>query len=57
MDQIVNLPKTESDSAIETALGLDHKGLRKTRRRGWLYGLLGLIVIAAGFVGSQWNAG
>ena len=30
MDQIVNLPKTESDSAIETALGLDRKGRSKT---------------------------
>lgn len=57
MDQIVNPPRTESDSAIETALGLDQKGLRKTRRRGWLYGLLALIVIAAGFVGYQGYAG
>ena len=45
MDQIVNLPKTESDSAIETALGLDRQGLRKTRRRGWLYAVLTLIVL------------
>ena len=57
MDQIVNLPKTESDSAIETALGLDHTGRRKTRRRGWLYGLLALIVIAASLAGYQWYAG
>ncbi|UVK36347.1 efflux RND transporter periplasmic adaptor subunit [Mesorhizobium sp. AR10] len=57
MDQIVNLPKTESDSAIETALGLDHKGRRKNRRRGWLYGLLALIVIAASLAGYQWYAG
>ena len=57
MDQIVNLPKTESDSAIETALGLDHTGRRKTRRRGWLYGLLALIVIGASLAGYQWYAG
>ncbi|MEP6566931.1 MAG: efflux RND transporter periplasmic adaptor subunit [Mesorhizobium sp.] len=57
MDQIVNLPKTESDSAIETALGLDHTGRRKTRRRGWFYGLLALIVIAASLAGYQWYAG
>jgi len=57
VDQIVNLPKTESDSAIETALGLDHTGRRKTRRRGWLYGLLALIVIASSLAGYQWYAG
>ena len=48
MDQIVNPPKTESDSGIETALGLDRSGLKKKRRRGWVYGLLALIIIAAG---------
>ncbi|RVD42115.1 efflux RND transporter periplasmic adaptor subunit, partial [Mesorhizobium sp. M8A.F.Ca.ET.023.02.2.1] len=57
MDQIVNLPKTESDSAIETALGLDHAGRRRTRRRGWLYALLTLIVLVAAFAGYQWYAG
>ena len=40
-------PKTESDSGIETALGLDHKGRRKKRRRGWLYALAALLVIVA----------
>ncbi|MBZ9997628.1 efflux RND transporter periplasmic adaptor subunit [Mesorhizobium sp. BH1-1-4] len=57
MDQIVNPPKTESDSAIETALGLDQTGRRKTRRRGWLYALLTLIVLAAGLGLYQWYAG
>ncbi|RVB07204.1 efflux RND transporter periplasmic adaptor subunit, partial [Mesorhizobium sp. M7A.F.Ca.CA.004.05.1.1] len=57
MDQIVNLPKTESDSAIETALGLDRTGRRKSRRRGWLYALLALIVLAAGLGVYQWYAG
>jgi HlyD family secretion protein len=57
VDQIVNLPKAESDSSIETALGLDSKGLRKNRRRGWLYALLALIIVAAGIAGYQWYAG
>lgn len=57
MDQIVNLPKTESDSAIETALGLDTTGRRKSRRRGWLYALLALIVLAAALGVYQWYAG
>ncbi|ESY19722.1 MULTISPECIES: efflux RND transporter periplasmic adaptor subunit [unclassified Mesorhizobium] len=57
MDQLVNLPKTESDSAIEAALGLDQSGVRKTRRRGWLYALLALIALAAGLAGYQWFAG
>lgn len=53
MDQIVNPPKTESDSAIETTLGLDHQGLRRTRRRGWLYALLALTAVAAALGGYQ----
>lgn len=57
MDQLVNLPKTESDSPIEAALGLDRNGVRKKRRRGWLYALLALIAIAGGLVGYQWYAG
>lgn len=56
MDQLVNPPKAESDSAIETALGLDRGGLRKTRRRGWLYALLALVAIAAGIGLYQWYA-
>lgn len=57
MDQLVNLPKTESDSAIEAALGLDRNGVRKKRRRGWLYALLALIAIAGGLAGYQWYSG
>ncbi len=57
MDQLVNPPKAELDSAIETALGLDRGGLRKTRRRGWLYALLALVAIAAGIGLYQWYAG
>ncbi|MBZ9675959.1 efflux RND transporter periplasmic adaptor subunit [Mesorhizobium sp. ES1-1] len=57
MDQIVNLPKTESDSAIETALGLDIKGRSRTRRRTWFYALLTLVVLAAGLGLYQWYAG
>ncbi|MER8368509.1 efflux RND transporter periplasmic adaptor subunit [Mesorhizobium sp. M0991] len=57
MDQIVNLPKTESASAIETALGLDHQGLKTKRRRGWLYPMFALLAVAASVVGYQWYAG
>ncbi|WP_376704012.1 efflux RND transporter periplasmic adaptor subunit [Mesorhizobium sp. ISC25] len=57
MDQVVNLPKTESASAIETALGLDHQGLKTKRRRGWFYALLALLAVAASVVGYQWYAG
>ncbi|MER9181913.1 efflux RND transporter periplasmic adaptor subunit [Mesorhizobium sp. M0767] len=57
MDQIVNLPKTESASAIETALGLDHQGLKTKRRRGWRYAVFALLAVAASVVGYQWYAG
>ncbi|MER9966958.1 efflux RND transporter periplasmic adaptor subunit [Mesorhizobium sp. M0060] len=57
MDQVVNLPKTESASAIETALGLDHQGLKTKRRRGWLYAVFALLAVAASVVGYQWYAG
>lgn len=57
MDQIVNPPKAESDSAIATALGLDQKGRGTKRRRSWLYVLLALVVIAPGFAGYQWYGG
>jgi HlyD family secretion protein len=57
VDQIVNLPRTESNSAIETALGLDKTGRGRTRRRGWLYGLLALVALAAAFAGYRWYAG
>ncbi|MER8380674.1 efflux RND transporter periplasmic adaptor subunit [Mesorhizobium sp. M0220] len=57
MDQIVNLPKTDSTSAIETALGLDHQGLKTKRRRGWLYAVFALLAVAAAFAGYEWYAG
>ncbi|MGN6307125.1 MAG: efflux RND transporter periplasmic adaptor subunit [Mesorhizobium sp.] len=57
MDQIVNLPEAQSAEAIETALGLDAKGKRKHRRRWLWYGLLALVVVAAGLVFYQWYAG
>ncbi|MER8389239.1 efflux RND transporter periplasmic adaptor subunit [Mesorhizobium sp. M1428] len=57
MDQIVNLPKTESASAIETALGLDHQGLKTKRRRGWFYAVFALLAVAASVVGYQCYAG
>lgn len=54
MDQIVNPPKAESDSTIEVALGLDHKG--RKRQRGWLYAVLVLAAMIAGVAGYQWYA-
>jgi len=57
VDQIVNLPEAQSAEAIETALGLDAKGKRKHRRRWLWYGLLALVVVAAGLAFYQWYAG
>lgn len=56
MDQVVNPPNAESDTSIEAALGLDRKGVRRKRRRGWLYGLLALAVVAAAIGAYRWNA-
>ncbi|OHV90842.1 efflux RND transporter periplasmic adaptor subunit [Mesorhizobium sp. ORS 3428] len=56
MDQLVNPPNAESDASIETALGLDRKGLSRKRRRGWLYALLALAVVGAGIGVYRWNA-
>ncbi|KUM27989.1 efflux transporter periplasmic adaptor subunit [Mesorhizobium loti] len=56
MDQVVNPPNAESDTSIETALGLDRKGVSRKRRRGWLYALLALAVVAAAFGVYRWNA-
>ncbi|MGX8013280.1 efflux RND transporter periplasmic adaptor subunit [Mesorhizobium sp. ORM8.1] len=56
MDQIVNPPKTESETSIETALGLDRKGVGRRRRRGWLYALLAVAVVAVGVGVYQWYA-
>lgn len=56
MDQIVNPPAMETTSAIEAALGLDHGGLGKKRRRGWLYVLAALVLIAAAIVGYRMYA-
>ncbi|RWA68986.1 efflux RND transporter periplasmic adaptor subunit [Mesorhizobium sp.] len=56
MDQVVNPPKAESNTSIETALGLDRKGVSRKRRRGWLYVLLVLAVVAAAYGVYRWNA-
>ncbi len=47
MDQVVNPSGTESTPAIETVLGLGKAGSKTRRRRGWLYGLMAVAVIAA----------
>ncbi|RWB60456.1 efflux RND transporter periplasmic adaptor subunit [Mesorhizobium sp.] len=56
MDQVVNPPKAESDTSIEAALGLDRKGMIRKRRRGWLYALLALAVVAVAIGVYRWNA-
>lgn len=56
MDQLVNPPKAESDPSIEAALGLDRKGMNRKRRRGWLFAVLTLALVAAGIGGYQWYA-
>ena len=57
MDQIVNPPNVESTSTIETALGLDKAGVKTKRRRGWLYALVALAVVAAAVAAYQWYGG
>ncbi|RWG61731.1 MAG: efflux RND transporter periplasmic adaptor subunit, partial [Mesorhizobium sp.] len=56
MDQLVNPPNAETDASIETALGLDRKGVSRKRRRFRLYALLALAVVAAAIAGYRWNA-
>ena len=56
MDQVVNPPKAESDTSIERALGLDRKGMSRKRRRGLLYALLVLAIVAAAIGAYRWNA-
>ncbi|SFO25038.1 HlyD family secretion protein [Mesorhizobium sp. NFR06] len=56
MDQLVNPPNAESDTSIAAALGLDRKGVSRKRRRGWLYALLALAIVAAGITFYQWYA-
>jgi len=57
VDQIVNPPNVESTSTIETALGLDKAGVKTKRRRGWLYALVALAVVAAAVAAYQWYGG
>jgi len=56
VDQFVNLPKAQPAEAIEAALGLDGKGRPGRGRRRLWYGLLALVVVAAGLSGYQWYA-
>ncbi len=56
MDQFVNLPKAQPAEAIEAALGLDGKGRPGRGRRRLWYGLLALVVVAAGLSSYQWYA-
>lgn len=56
MDQLVNRPEAQENSAIETALGLDRKGFGKSRRKSWLYALAAVLVVAAAVLAYQWYA-
>src|SRR5258705_2151516 len=53
MDQIVDRPRTEALPSVESALGLNAKGSRKKRGRGWLYVLAAALVAAAGLAYMQ----
>lgn len=57
MDQLVNPSETETNTAIETALGLGNGGTRKRRWRGWLYVLAALVFVGAGLAAYQWQGG
>ncbi|HEV2504727.1 MAG TPA: biotin/lipoyl-binding protein, partial [Mesorhizobium sp.] len=57
MDQTVKRPGAEEASAIRASLNLDMPGAARQRRRGWLYAVLALLVIAAAFGGWRWYAG
>lgn len=57
MDQTVKRPEAEEASAIRASLNLDTPGTARQRRRGWLYAVLAVLVIAAAFGGWRWYAG
>ncbi|MBR2688485.1 MAG: efflux RND transporter periplasmic adaptor subunit [Aquamicrobium sp.] len=57
MDQTVKQPGAEEASAIRASLNLDVAGARRQRRRGWIYAVLALLVIAAALGGWRWYAG
>ena len=51
MDQIVNPAKTENLPSAKAALGLDQKGRRGKRGRGWLYALAAVLLAAGASYG------
>ncbi len=57
MDQTVKQPGAEEASAIRASLNLDVAGARRQRRRGWIYAVLAVLVIAAALGGWRWYAG
>jgi HlyD family secretion protein len=54
VDQFVNPPKAESETSIETALGLDGKGATKQRRHRLGYTIMALVAVAAAFAGYRY---
>lgn len=54
MDQFVNPPKAESETAIEATLGLDSKGATKQRRHRLAYIVVALVAAAAAFAGYRY---
>src|SRR5438046_1705485 len=57
MDQTVKSPAPQAEFAIEQALGLDSKGRsRKRGRRRWLYPLIVIAALGAGYGARQWYA-
>ena len=57
MDQIVKGQAPQADIGIAEALGLDAKGRpRKCRRGRWLFALLALALLGAGYGAWQWYA-
>ena len=57
MDQTVKRPEADEASAIKASLNLDAPGAARQRRRGWLYAVLAVLVIAAAFGDWRWYAG
>lgn len=55
MDQKVNPPQAQSAEALQAALGLDSLGRGRKRRRGWLYALGLLVLLAAAFAAYHWH--
>lgn len=54
LDQLVNRQDQASTPSIETALGLDGNGRTTRRRKGWLWLILAVIVVALAYAAFSW---